>query len=115
MTGSYEVQTWSPAQLGAVVRCYLQRLGALYRTDKALVWPVEAAVRSRTWSAKSRWLGAAPPGAGLDPLSGLRRASFGQMMALTSGAAMEFGWDTHCEPGSRRRALDRCSRSSPRG
>ena len=36
MTGSFSVETWSPAQLGQVDDAYLDRLGALYRTDRAL-------------------------------------------------------------------------------
>src|SRR5688500_10704036 len=47
LTGAYEVQTWSPTQLGVVDDADLQRRGAVYRTDKALAGGVEAAVQQQ--------------------------------------------------------------------
>src|SRR5688572_20078215 len=47
LAGSFEVQTWSPTQLGAVDDAYLQRLGTLYRTDKTLYGRFEAAVQQQ--------------------------------------------------------------------
>ena len=47
LTGSYEVQTWSPTQLGVVDDAYLQRLRRVVSTDKALYGRFEAAVQQQ--------------------------------------------------------------------
>ena len=36
MSGTFDVQTWSPTQLGVVDDDYLDRLSLLYRGDSAL-------------------------------------------------------------------------------
>ena len=107
MTGTYEVQTWSPTQLGLVDDAYLQRLGALYRTDKALYGRFEAAVQQQDT------VGEEPMARG-----NARRGGVGSIMQAAARilrqddgpniAAMEFsGWDTHANQGLAGGALDR--------
>src|SRR5687767_15288805 len=107
LTGSYEVQTWSPAQLGVVDDAYLQRLGALYRTDKALYGRFEAAVQQQDT------VGEEPMARG-----NARRGGVASIMQAAARilrqddgpniAAMEFsGWDTHANQGLAGGALDR--------
>lgn len=107
MTGTYEVQTWSPTQLGVVDDAYLQRLGALYRTDKALFGRFEAAVQQQDT------VGEEPMARG-----NARRGGAGSIMQAAARilrqddgpniAAMEFsGWDTHANQGLAGGALDR--------
>ena len=47
MVGAFDVQTWSPTQLGVVDDEYLERLASLYRTDRVLQGPFEAALRQK--------------------------------------------------------------------
>jgi uncharacterized protein (DUF1501 family) len=107
LTGSYEVQTWSPTQLGVVDDAYLQRLGALYRTDKALYGRFEAAVQQQDT------VGEEPMARG-----NARRGGVASIMQAAARilrqddgpniAAMEFsGWDTHANQGLAGGALDR--------
>ncbi|MGH9220518.1 MAG: DUF1501 domain-containing protein [Vicinamibacterales bacterium] len=107
LTGSYEVQTWSPTQLGVVDDAYLQRLGALYRTDKALYGRFEAAVQQQNT------VGEEPMARG-----NARRGGVASIMQAAARilrqddgpniAAMEFsGWDTHANQGLAGGALDR--------
>ena len=107
LTGSYEVQTWSPTQLGMVDDAYLQRLGALYRTDKALYGRFEAAVQQQDT------VGEEPMARG-----NARRGGVASIMQAAARilrqddgpniAAMEFsGWDTHANQGLAGGALDR--------
>lgn len=107
LTGTYEVQTWSPTQLGVVDDAYLQRLGALYRTDKALYGRFEAAVQQQDT------VGEEPMARG-----NARRGGVGAIMQAAARilrqdngpniAAMEFsGWDTHANQGLAGGALDR--------
>jgi uncharacterized protein (DUF1501 family) len=107
LTGSFEVQTWSPAQLGVVDDAYLQRLGALYRTDQALYGRFEAAVQQQDT------VGEEPMARG-----NARRGGVASIMQAAARilrqeggpniAAMEFsGWDTHANQGLAGGALDR--------
>ena len=107
MTGTYEVQTWSPAQLGAVDDAYLQRLGALYRTDKALYGRFEAAVQQQDVVGEEPMARGAARRGGVTPL--MQAAA--RILRQDDGpniAAMEFsGWDTHANQGLAGGALDR--------
>src|SRR5687767_1929529 len=107
LTGSYEVQTWSPTQLGVVDDAYLQRLGALYRNDKALYGRFEAAVQQQDT------VGEEPMARG-----NARRGGVASIMQAAARilrqddgpniAAVEFsGWDTHANQGLAGGALDR--------
>ncbi len=107
LTGTFEVQTWSPTQLGVVDDGYLQRLGALYRGDKALSGRFEAAIQQQDT------VGEEPMARG-----NARRSGVGAIMQAAARilrqddgpniAAMEFsGWDTHANQGLAGGALDR--------
>jgi uncharacterized protein (DUF1501 family) len=107
LTGSYEVQTWSPTQLGVVDDAYLQRLGALYRADKALYGRFEAAVQQQDT------VGEEPMARGNARRSGVTSImqAAAKILRQDAGpniAAMEFsGWDTHANQGLAGGALDR--------
>jgi uncharacterized protein (DUF1501 family) len=107
LTGTYEVQTWSPTQLGMVDDAYLQRLGALYRTDKALYGRFEAAVQQQDT------VGEEPMARGNARRSGVTAImqAAAKILRQDDGpniAAMEFsGWDTHANQGLAGGALDR--------
>ena len=47
LSGSFDVQTWSPAKLGVVDDAYLERLALLYRGDSALHGRFEAALQQQ--------------------------------------------------------------------
>ena len=107
LTGSHEVQTWSPAQLGVVDDAYLQRLGALYRADKALYGRFEAAVQQQdTVGEEPMARGNARRGGAASIMQAAAR-----ILRQDDGpniAAMEFsGWDTHANQGLAGGALDR--------
>jgi len=107
LTGSYEVQTWSPTQLGVVDDAYLQRLGALYRNDKALYGRFEAAVQQQdTVGEEPMARGNARRGG----VTSIMQAA-AKILRQDGGpniAAMEFsGWDTHANQGLAGGPLDR--------
>ena len=112
MTGSFDVQTWSPAQLGAVDDAYLERLATLYRTDKMLAGRFEAAVQQQDL------VGEEPMARGTAGGGGARRGAITPLMQAAARilrqenganvAAVEFsGWDTHANQGLAGGALDR--------
>jgi uncharacterized protein (DUF1501 family) len=107
LTGSYEVQTWSPTQLGAVDDAYLQRLGTLYRTDKALYGRFEAAVQQQDVVGEEPMARGNARRGGVTPL--MQAAA--KILRQDGGpniAAVEFsGWDTHANQGLAGGALDR--------
>ena len=107
LTGSFEVQTWSPAQLGAVDDAYLQRLGALYRSDKALYGRFEAAIQQQDTVGEEAM---ARGNARRSGVSAIMQAA-AKILRQDDGpniAAMEFsGWDTHANQGLAGGALDR--------
>jgi uncharacterized protein (DUF1501 family) len=107
LTGSYEVQTWSPTQLGAVDDAYLQRLGALYRNDKALYGRFEAAIQQQATVGEEPMARGSARRNGVTPI--MRAAA--KILRQDTGpniAAMEFsGWDTHANQGLAGGALDR--------
>ena len=107
LTGSFEVQTWSPTQLGAVDDAYLQRLGALYRTDKALSGRFEAAVQQQDLIGEEPMARGGARRGGITPL--MQAAA--KILRQDDGpniAAVEFsGWDTHANQGLAGGALDR--------
>jgi uncharacterized protein (DUF1501 family) len=107
LTGSYEVQTWSPTQLGAIDDAYLQRLGALYRNDKALYGRFEAAIQQQATVGEEPMARGSARRNGVTPI--MRAAA--KILRQDTGpniAAMEFsGWDTHANQGLAGGALDR--------
>ena len=107
MTGSYEVQTWSPTQLGVVDDAFLDRLATLYRTDSALHGRFEAALQQQSLVGEDPMAGGNARRGGIRPLmqaaARILRAETGPNIA-----AMEFGgWDTHANQGTAGGALDR--------
>jgi uncharacterized protein (DUF1501 family) len=107
LSGSYEVQTWSPTQLGAIDDAYLQRLGALYRNDKALYGRFEAAIQQQATVGEEPMARGSARRNGVTPI--MRAAA--KILRQDTGpniAAMEFsGWDTHANQGLAGGALDR--------
>ena len=107
LAGSYDVQTWSPSQLGAVDDAYLERLGALYRTDPTLSGRFEAAIQQQDVVGEEPMARGNARRGGVAPL--MRAAA--RILRREDGpniAAMEFsGWDTHANQGLAGGALDR--------
>ena len=107
MTGRYEIQTWSPTQLGVVDDAFLDRLASLYRADSALHGRFEAALQQQSLVGEEPMAGGNGRWGGIGPLmqaaARILRAETGPNIA-----AMEFGgWDTHANQGMAGGALDR--------
>lgn len=107
MTGPFQVETWSPAQLGVVDDAYLDRLAVLYRTDPALQGRFEAALQQKDVVGEEPMAGGGARRGGMVPLfqaaARILRPSTGPNVA-----AMEFsGWDTHANQGLAGGPLDR--------
>lgn len=106
MTGSFPVQTWSPAQLGVVSDEYLERLAVLYRADGTLHGRFEAALQQQAVVGEEPMAG---NGArrGVTPLM----QATARILRQSTGpniAAVEFsGWDTHANQGVAGGPLDR--------
>jgi uncharacterized protein (DUF1501 family) len=107
LTGPYDVQTWSPTQLGAVNDAYLDRLSTLYRTDKVLYGRFEAAMQQQDLVGEEPMAGGGARRGGITPL--MQAAA--KILRQDGGpniAAVEFsGWDTHANQGLAGGALDR--------
>jgi uncharacterized protein (DUF1501 family) len=113
LTGSYQVETWSPTQLGAVDDAFLDRLAVLYRSDAALQNRFEAALQ------QAELVGEEPMARGrAERGNSVRRGGIAPLMQAAAKilrqergpniAAMEFsGWDTHANQGMAGGALDR--------
>jgi uncharacterized protein (DUF1501 family) len=107
LSGSFEVQTWSPTQLGAVDDGYLQRLSTLYRADKLLYGRFEAAVQQQDVVGEEPMARGAARRGGITPLM-QAAARILQQDQGPNIAAVEFsGWDTHANQGLAGGALDR--------
>jgi uncharacterized protein (DUF1501 family) len=107
LTGGFEVQTWSPTQLGAVDDEYLERLAVLYRADGALAGRFEAAMQQQEMVGEEAMAGGGARRGGIAPLfqaaARILRPSTGPNVA-----AVEFsGWDTHANQGLAGGPLDR--------
>jgi uncharacterized protein (DUF1501 family) len=107
LTGSFDVQTWSPTQLGAVDDEYLGRLALLYRTDSTLYGRFEAALQQQNLVGEEPMAGGGARRGGITPL--MQAAA--RILKQDGGpniAAVEFsGWDTHANQGLAGGALDR--------
>jgi len=99
LTGPFDVQTWSPAQLGAVDDEYLGRLALLYRADATLHGRFEAALQQQTLVGEEPMAGGSARRGGITPL--MQAAA--RILKQDDGpniAAVEFsGWDTHANQG----------------
>jgi uncharacterized protein (DUF1501 family) len=107
LTGPYDVQTWSPTQLGVVDDDYLERLAVLYRSDSALQGRFEAALQQQDVVGEESMAGGGARRGGITPL--MQAAA--RILRQSTGpnvAAVEFsGWDTHANQGLAGGALDR--------
>jgi uncharacterized protein (DUF1501 family) len=107
MSGPFDVQTWSPTELGSVDDEYLERLATLYRRDPVLHGRFEAALQQQTLVGEEPMAGQGARRGGITPLM---RAT-GRILRQPEGpniAAVEFsGWDTHANQGVAGGALDR--------
>ena len=107
MSGPFDVQTWSPAQLGVVDDEYLARLAVLYRTDPRLQGRFEEALHQQDMVGEEAMAGR---GARRDGIASIMRAT-AHILRQAEGpniAAVEFsGWDTHANQGLVGGPLDR--------
>ena len=111
LSGSFSVNTWSPAQLGSVDGGYLDRLHYLYQQDPVLLNRFEAAIAQQELT---QGVAEAPPGMGRrssrQPLDAMMKAT-AKLLSQPEGpnvAAMEVsGWDTHANQGMAGGPLDR--------
>jgi uncharacterized protein (DUF1501 family) len=107
LSGPFDVQTWSPAQLGAVDDDYLERLAVLYRTDNTLHGRFEAALQQQAMVGEEPMAASGARRGGITPL--MRAAArILRQDGAPNIAAVEFsGWDTHANQGLGGGALDR--------
>lgn len=107
LSGPFEVQTWSPTQLGAVDDEYLSRLASMYRTDEVLHGRFEAALQQQELVGEEPMARGNARRGGITPL--MQAAA--RILRQEGGpniAAVEFsGWDTHANQGLAGGALDR--------
>ena len=107
LSGTFDVQTWSPTQLGVVDDDYLGRLSLLYRGDSVLHGRFEAAMQQQETVGEEPMAGQNARRGGIAPL--MRAAA--RILRQEKGpniAAIEFsGWDTHANQGLAGGALDR--------
>lgn len=107
LSGSYQVESWSPTQLGAVDDAFIERLAVLYRADRVLANRFEAAVQQQALIGEEPMAGGNARRGGITPL--MQAAA--KILRQEGGpniAAMEFsGWDTHANQGLAGGALDR--------
>src|SRR6187455_1115782 len=107
LTGSYQVESWSPTQLGAVDDAFLERLAVLYRSDRTLANRFEAALQQKDLVGEEPMARGNARRGGITPL--MQAAA--KILRPEQGpniAAMEFsGWDTHANQGLAGGALDR--------
>lgn len=107
LTGTFDVQTWSPTELGVVDDDYLARLASLYRKDSALHGRFEAALQQQATVGEEPMAGQNARRGGIAPLMRAAARIMRQDQA-PNVAAIEFsGWDTHANQGRAGGALDR--------
>jgi len=107
LSGPFDVQSWSPTQLGVVDDAFRDRLAALYRADAVLHNRFEAAIQQQDT------VGEEPGARGRARRDGAASlmAAAAKILKAPGGpnvAAMELsGWDTHANQGMAGGALDR--------
>jgi uncharacterized protein (DUF1501 family) len=107
LTGPYQVETWSPTQLGSVDDAFLERLAVLYRSDAALQNRFEAALQQQELVGEELMARGTARRGGITPLMQAAAKILRQERGPNI-AAMEFsGWDTHANQGLAGGALDR--------
>jgi uncharacterized protein (DUF1501 family) len=107
LSGPFDVQSWSPAQLGVVDDAFRERLVRLYRADAVLHNRFEAAIQQQDTVGEEA---GARGRARRDGAMALMTAA-AKILKAPGGpnvAAMELsGWDTHANQGMAGGALDR--------
>ncbi len=107
LSGPFEVQSWSPTQLGVVDDAFKDRLATLYRADPVLHNRFEAAIQQQDTVGEEA---GARGRARRDGAVSLMTAA-AKILKAPGGpnvAAMELsGWDTHANQGMAGGALDR--------
>jgi uncharacterized protein (DUF1501 family) len=107
LSGPFDVQSWSPTQLGVVDDAFRQRLAALYRADAVLHNRFEAAIQQQDTVGEEA---GARGRARRDGAVAMMTAA-AKILKAPGGpnvAAMELsGWDTHANQGMAGGALDR--------
>jgi uncharacterized protein (DUF1501 family) len=107
LTGAFDVQTWSPTDLGAVDDGYLDRLALLYRADRVLQGRFEAALQQEGVVGEEPMARGHARRTGITPIM-QAAARILRQDAGPNIAAVEFsGWDTHANQGLAGGALDR--------
>ena len=107
MTGPFDVQTWSPTELGVVDDEYLDRLSVLYRADSTLHGRFEAAVQQQATIGEEPMAGQGARRGGVAPLMRAAARILRQDKAPNIAAVEFSGWDTHANQGLVGGALDR--------
>ena len=107
MTGPFDVQTWSPTELGVVDDEYLDRLSVLYRADSTLHGRFEAAVQQLATIGEEPMAGQGARRGGVAPLMRAAARILRQDKAPNIAAVEFSGWDTHANQGLVGGALDR--------
>lgn len=107
LTGQFQVESWSPTELGSVDEAFLERLAILYRADERLHGRFESALQQQDLVGEEPMArGRARRGA-ITPLMQAAARILRQEQGPNI-AAMEFsGWDTHANQGLAGGALDR--------
>jgi uncharacterized protein (DUF1501 family) len=101
--------TWSPASLGATEETFIDRLHALYRRDRVLLDPFEAALELDDLTGDEMMMGGRGR-RGRDAFEPVLTAAARFLREPTGPniAAVEFsGWDTHANQGLAGGPLDR--------
>jgi uncharacterized protein (DUF1501 family) len=113
LTGTFDVQTWSPAQLGVVDDAFLDRLATLYRADRVLHGRFEAALQQHVTVGEEPLASGTDlarrghGGGGIPPVL-QAAARIMRVEGAPNVAAVEFsGWDTHANQGLVGGPLDR--------
>ena len=107
LSGRFDVQTWSPTQLGAVDDEFLERLAVLYRGDSSLSGRFESAMHQQNLVGEEPMAGGGARRGGITPLM-QAAARILKHDGAPNIAAVEFsGWDTHANQGLGGGPLDR--------
>ena len=107
LSGRFDVQTWSPTQLGVVDDLYMDRLATLYRADRALHGRFEAALNQQTLIGEEPMAGGGARRRGVVPLMQATARIMRHEQGPNIAALDVSGWDTHTNQGLSGGALDR--------
>ena len=107
LSGSYAVETWSPAQLGAVDDAFLERLAVLYRADPVLANRFEAALQQQELIGEEPMARRNARRGDITPLMQVAARIMRQEQGPNIAAMEVSGWDTHANQGMAGGALDR--------